>query len=313
MSWSVRQKWLFRAIRAVPTAMALAGTLFTLQEIIAAMNATTGLLQVLPRLILTVGFWSCSVVGCWYGCIGLYQWRESTRILKGISSQDRKAMSVLCRISEANRVVYGSQPLTFTLGVIGLLAALLLKEPRWLGAAVMAVGLRWWLWVRTTTPPFVLFLSTSDPRSIEVHRQTKHLVSPLRVVTLLDLGNSPSSKVANELLMDCLRTGNDDDWWRVITILIELTPLVVVNADAESPGVIRETMHLISKGFTFKTVFLTIGDARLLRQEPEPAASISSCYIASAVGLQATIEAILNTGELPEQRRTVSSLAPGLR
>jgi len=109
--------------------------------------------------------------------------------------------------------------------------------------------------------------------------------------------------------MDCLRTGNDDDWWRVITILIELTPLVVVNADAESPGVIRETMHLISKGFTFKTVFLTIGDARLLRQEPEPAASVSSCYVTSAVGLQATIEAILNTGELPEQRRTVSSLA----
>lgn len=310
MTWDHRQKWMFRGILTAIGVVVLVGATLIIREIAAALDArATGLLQSLPRLLLTAGFWLCSLIGCWYGCLGLHQWRESGRILKKVSSSERHAMSVLCRISESNRVVYGSQPLTLSLGIIGLLAALLLKEPRCLGLVVMVVGLRWWLWVRTTTPPFVLFLSTSDPWSIEVHRQTKRLVSPLRVITLLDLGNSPSSDTANELLLDCLRTGNDDDWWKVITILIELTPLVVINADTESPGVVREALHLISEDITFKTVFLTKGNACLLRRKPEPAASASGCYIASAAMLQEIIKTILDRAEIPEQGRTVRSYA----
>jgi len=156
----------------------------------------------------------------------------------------------------------------------------------------------------------VLFLSTSDAWSIEVHRQAKRLVSPVRVVTLLDLGNSPSSDTADELLLDCLRTGNDDDWWKVITILIDLAPLVVINADSESPGVVREALHLISRDITYKTVFLTKGDPRLLRRTPQPAASASGCFVASAATLQGIIMAMLDHAELPAQGRTVRSFAP---
>ena len=164
MTWDNRQNWIFRGILTAFWAVVLVGAILTIREITAVSDASaTGLLQSLPRLFLTAGFWLCSLIGCWYGCLGLHQWCESGRIQKKVSSSERHVMSVLCRISESNRVVHGSQPLTLSLGIIGLLAALLLKEPRWLGLVVMVVGLRWWLWVRTTTPPFVLFLSTSDP------------------------------------------------------------------------------------------------------------------------------------------------------
>lgn len=309
MTWDTRQKRFFSAIVAANALVVLAGIGFTVRGTIKAWEATgTGSLRAVPSLFLTVGFWSCCFVGCWYGCIGLRHWSESRRILKKVSSSDRHAMSVLCRISEANRVVSGSRPLTLILGLIGLFAALLLKEPRWLGFVIMVAGLRWWLWVRITTPPFVLFLSTSDPRSIEIHRQTKLLVSPLHVVTLLDLGNSPSSQVASGLRLDCLRTGNDDDWWKVITILIEMAPLIVINADTSSPGVVREALHLIAEDITFKTVFLTRADARLLDQVTD-VAKTASCYVASADTLQGIIEVMLDRAELPKPGRTVGSFA----
>lgn len=308
MPWTLRQKWMFRAILTGKWVVALFGITMTIREILTIPEASsTGLLHLLLKSILTASFWGCCFIGCWYGSIGLHIWVESRRILKNFTSSERKVMSVLCQISQAHTVVYSSKAMAFFLGIIGLLAALLLKDPRWLGLVIMVVSLQCWLWVRTTTPPFILFLSTSDTRSIEVHRQIKRLICPLRVVTLLDLGSSPSTDIVNELHLDCLRTGNDDDWWKVITLLIEMTPLVVINADTESPGVVKEALHLISENITYKTVFLTNGDACLLRREPEPAASASGCYVVSFGMLQGIIKAILDRKELPEQGKTVKT------
>lgn len=310
MSWLRRQTWSFRALITVVSALAFVGIVLTVQEIGFGLEMPgTDLLELMPNALMSLGFWTCSFVACLYGCLGFHQWHESRRILQYISSSERQVMSVLCRISGANPVVYSSKALMLIVGTLGLTAALLMGEPRWLGVVLMILGLRWWLWVRITTPPFVLFLSTSDAQSIGVHRQIKRLISPLRVVTLLDLENSPSSKTTNELLLDCLRTGNDDDWWKVITILIELAPLIVINADTESPGVVREALHLISEDVTFKTVFLTSSDGRLLKREPEPAASASSCLVVSANMLQSIIWTMLDCGKLPDKDHSVHDMA----
>lgn len=166
------------------------------------------------------------------------------------------------------------------------------------------VNLRWWLWVRTTTPPFILFLSTSDPSSIEEHRKIKRGVAPLRVISLLDIGNSPDSGISNELHLDCLRTGNDDDWWQVIMLLIDLAPLVVINVDTTSSGVVKEAEYLILKEFTFKTVYLTKGNACLL-QKVGRAVEEADLFITSTHGLNQVILGVLNSRELPSRSHTV--------
>lgn len=310
MNWFKRRKWSSRGFVAVAAAPSLVGVMRTSQELVTALGANeTVLLQMRLTVLPTAVFWSCCTVGCFFGCLGLLQWSESRRVFESISASDRHVMTALCRVSEANRIVYSSKAIMLFVATIGLMASLLLNEPRWIGFVIMVVGIRWWLWVRISTPPFILFLSSSDTQSVEMHWHTKRLVSPLRVVTLLDLVNSPTSGVSDELLLDCLRTGNDDDWWKVITILIELAPLVVINADTESPGVVKEALHLISEDITYKTVFLTHGDACLLRREPEPAASASDCLVASGNTLRNIIAATLNSGKLPDRIHTVRFLA----
>jgi hypothetical protein len=313
MRWTNRQKLWFYAYKIVIVGLVLSSILFILRE--ATLISDTNDIKFIKQLLglfLTAGFWLCLIIGCWYACLGLNIWSESKRILTSFSSSERKILSVLCRISEANRVVYGSKPLILIPGIIGLFTAILMNEPRWAGLFFLALSLWWWLWVRSTTPPLVLFLSTSDFRSIEQHRQIKRLISPLRVVTLLDLSNSPSSSLTNELRLDCLRTGNDDDWWKVITVLIKITPLIVINADTESPGVVREALHLIAEDITFKTVFLTNGYAPLLHLEPELAASASGCFIASAAILKETIKTILDRSQLPSRTIVVKSFTKNL-
>ena len=81
----------------------------------------------------------------------------------------------------------------------------------------------------------------------------------------------------------------------------------VINADTESPGVVKEALHLISENFTYKTVFLTNGDACLLRRKPEPAASASGCYVVSFKMLQGIIKVMLDRKELPKQDQTVKT------
>ena len=191
--------------------------------------------------------------------------------------------------------------------VIGLIGAFLLNDARWLGIVVMIVGLRWWLWVRTTTPPFVLFLSTSEAMSVEQHHRLKLSVSPLRVVSLLDVGINTDADTAGSLNLDCLRTEEDEDWWKAIVLLIELAPIVVINADAESPGVIREATHLVSEDITYKTIFLSNRDAPLLRQVSDSIAAETGHCVTSNHGLYRILAFVLNEGLKPSRERPVSS------
>ena len=299
MKWKLRQNWLFFTMVGVLALTALAGVAVIWMEV--NRNATNPEVSRLSG-ILDVGAsvlcWMLILAGTYYGMLGWHQWHESRRMMTGISGAERRVMSVLCRISESNFLVYGSRPFLVMGGLSGLLAAILLGDFRWLGLLFFAGCLLWWLWVRTTTPPAVLFLSTSDAWSIEIHRQIKNIASPLRVVTLLDLQHSRQEGTADELRLDCLRTGNDDDWWKVITILMKITPLLVINADTESPGVVREARHLVMEDMTHKVMFLTRGNACLLRCEPEPAASAAKCRLARPTEVADWIVTNLDKGQL---------------
>ena len=124
---------------------------------------------------------------------------------------------------------------------------------------------------------------------------------------MLDVGINTDADTAGSLNLDCLRTEEDDDWWKVIVLLIELAPIVVINADAENPGVIREATHLVSEDITYKTIFLSNRDAPLLRQISDAIAVEAGHCVTSNHGLYRILVIALNEGLRPSRERPVSS------
>ncbi len=145
----------------------------------------------------------------------------------------------------------------FYAGVGSLIVATVARE--WLGLVVAAAPfvLISWIHVRTTTPPMALILGTSTHSSITRQRAVKRRVSPLRVVSLLEVDMPWDSSLGNEMALDCFRTRNEDDWWLVITQLMEFAPILAIDAAAETAGVLREGRHILDADFTRKCLFLT--------------------------------------------------------
>ncbi len=304
--WSTRQRIAHWLIHAGVGVGVLAGCFFIFNHVKEAADKSVAGIAVWS--VVSLAFLFCATIGFWYAFLGVNQHWESTRMLRPIATEARQIMSALCRISQANRTAGRSIPLMNFVAVIGLIGAFLLKDARWLGIVVMIVGLRWWLWVRTTTPPFVLFLSTSEAMSVEQHHRLKLSISPLRVVSLLDVGINTDADTAGSLNLDCLRTEEDEDWWKVIVLLIELAPIVVINADAESPGVIREATHLVAEDITFKTIFLTNRDAPLLRQVSDAIAAEAGHCVTSNHGLHRILNFALNERLRPSRERPIGSI-----
>lgn len=303
--WSTRQRIAHWLIHTGVAVVVLCGILFIFNHSKEVSDKSVAGIAVWSAVSLTFLFFA--TIGCWYALLGVNQHREAARMLRPITSEARQVMSALCRISQANRVAGRSIPLMNCVAAIGIIGAFFLKDIRWLGIVAMIVGLRWWLWVRTTTPPFVLFLSTSEALSVEQHHRLKLAVSPLRAVSLLDIGINTDADTAGSLNLDCMRTEEDDDWWKVIVLLIELAPIVVINADAESPSVIREATHLVSEDITFKTIFLSNRDAPLLRQVSDAIAAEAGHCVASNHGLYRILAFALNQGLKPSRGRPISS------
>ena len=94
MTWTTRQKWMFRAILTTKWVVVLVGITNIIQEILATSGAiSTELSHSLLKLILTTGFWGCAFIGYWYGSIGLHKWIESRRILKKVTPSERQVIS----------------------------------------------------------------------------------------------------------------------------------------------------------------------------------------------------------------------------
>ncbi len=109
--------------------------------------------------------------------------------------------------------------------------------------------------VRTTTVPVALILGTSTHSSIKRQRAIKLRLSPLRVVSLLDVDVAWDTSLASEISLDCSRTKNEKvfvrlqirendgagrDWWLVITRLMEIVPIPAIDAAADTTAVLAK-------------------------------------------------------------------------
>lgn len=195
-----------------------------------------------------------------YGFLGVHTLLRTHAVLGPVSIDIREAVRRLLEVLREGRNWTLIRIVLLYVGLGGLLVALLARE--WLGAVVATTTftLIWWLRVRTVTPPVVLLLGTSTVTAIKRQRDIKRYVSPLRVVSLLDIDVPWDPSLTHEMSLDCFRTTNEDDWWSVIAHLMEISPVIAIDAAAETEGVMREGMHILSTDLVRKCLFLTPPD-----------------------------------------------------
>jgi hypothetical protein len=216
-------------------------------------------------MVLSQALWiasaaATSVVACWYGVLATHMFLRSRVVLGPLPSEAHVTLHRLLDVSRQGDRLKLTRVILLYGGIGVLVVAIAARE--WLGVIVSVAPfvLIAWMDVRTTTAPVVLLLGTSTHSSIRRQRAIKHRLSPLRVVSLLDVDVPWDTSLANEMTLDCFRTTNEDDWWLVITRLMDIAPILAIDAAAETTGVLREGRHILSADLWRKCLFLTPPD-----------------------------------------------------
>ena len=94
-------------------------------------------------------------------------------------------------------------------------------------------------------PPAVVLLTTSTPGSGRIFSSMRRSISPLRCVALLDYRRLGLLHLLPSL-NDNLRTRNARIWKSIVHQLIEIAPIVVVDARPESGPVVDEAFLIVA-------------------------------------------------------------------
>ncbi len=202
-----------------------------------------------------------SMVAAYHGLIAGYIWLRSRAVLGPTSPESRDTLHRLLDISRQGPKLRLIRLVLLYSGIIGsLILAIVAKE--WFGLIFAAAPflIIVWMDVRTKTVPVVLVLGTSNISSVKRQRAIKLRLSPLRVVSLLDVDVPWDTNLSNEMHLDCFRTTNEADWWLTITRLMEIAPILAIDAAAETEGVLKEGQHILGTDLWQKCLFLTPPD-----------------------------------------------------
>jgi hypothetical protein len=139
----------------------------------------------------------------------------------------------------------------------------------------------------------------------------KRFAAPLRVLSAIDIAGRLEARRISELELDCLRAENDDDWWTSIQILAEHAPILVLDATATTPGVVREYQHVINEGLEYKSIFVSgpNGECALCSNVPDKELPARLCLVSEQTAL-GIVDKILTTGTLPTRERPVGPVPP---
>lgn len=217
--------------------------------------------MVLPQMLWIGLAAASSMVAACYGLLAVHIWLRSRAVLGFMMPPDVRM--TLRKLLDVSRQGDGLRLMRLTLfygGLGALVIAITARE--WLGLVVAATPFLViaWMDVRTTTAPVAVLLGTSTHSSVRRQRAIKHRLSPLRVVSLLDVDVPWDTGLSSEMALDCFRTTNEDDWWLVITRLMDIAPILAIDAAAETEGVLREGRHILGTDLWQKCLFLTPPD-----------------------------------------------------
>lgn len=200
------------------------------------------------------------IISIYYGMITIHIWLRTRFILGKKSREAHEILRKLLKVSrQANRLTL-IRLILFYCSIGMLIVSIVTRE--WMGLIVVITPLVLikWMDIRTTTVPVVLMLGTSTHSSIKRQREIKAKLAPLRVVSLLDIEVPWDTNLAKEMEYDCFRTTNEDDWWLVITNLMEIAPILAIDTAADTTGVLLEGQHILGSNLRHKCLFLTPPD-----------------------------------------------------
>jgi hypothetical protein len=201
-----------------------------------------------------------SAIAACYGMLAVHMWLRSRSVLGRVSPETEETLRTLLEVSRQKE---GLKLVRLVLIYGGLGAFIVVIAAReWLGLLMAAspFALIKWMDIRTNTAPVVLILGTSSYSSIRRQRTIKRRLSPLRVISLLDVEVPWDPSLTNEMALDSFRTTNEDDWWLAIQRLMEIAPILALDTAAETSGVHREARHILSSDLWGKCLFLTPPD-----------------------------------------------------
>lgn len=201
-----------------------------------------------------------AVVAVNYAFLGAHMWLRSLRVLGLLPGEARQTLRSLLDVSRQGSNLKWTRLVLLYTGLGALVVALAAGERLGLVIAAGPFVLIWWMRIRTTTAPVALLLGTSTHTSIRRQRDVKRRLSPLRVVSLLDVDVPWDPGLAQEMALDCFRTTNEDDWWPVITRLLDIAPVIAIDTAAETAGVLREGRYILGTELARKCLFLTRPD-----------------------------------------------------
>ncbi len=104
-------------------------------------------------------------------------------------------------------------------------------------------------------PPTVLFLSNSHKEKIDLHFKLKVHLSPLRVISLLDMAESDTKHMV--IRYSIFRTQDTNQWKDSVMRLSFFTPIIVFDARNPSPSLCEEALFLLQSGQAKKLLIIT--------------------------------------------------------
>lgn len=216
----------------------------------------------IPGTSRIVGIGACLLlaIALWYGSLAGHLLIKTRRVIGPTSARAREAVRDLVRVARGYPNLVWTRIVLQYSGAGALFLSLLARDWVWLAVAVMPFTLLWWMRVRTTVPPIALLLGSSTITAIKRHREMKRRINPLRVVSLFEADVPWNSDLTHELALDCFRTRADDDWWIVVTRLMDISPIIAIDAAADTEAVMRETRYALRTGLAQKCLFMTPAD-----------------------------------------------------
>jgi len=130
----------------------------------------------------------------------------------------------------------------------------------------MTIGLITSIMLLWLQPPAVLILAKSSQETADLVRMVSMAVHPLRVVALLDTKRTGRDMGTFSLFTDNIRTDSDREWQKVVDILLESVPAVILDTRTESPPVSHEVAKIINSQRLKQTLFIVgpLGEAPAL-------------------------------------------------
>jgi hypothetical protein len=191
--------------------------------------------------------WIVAVLGVWPH---LWSWRRTYIFMRGIDRNLIWQMLHLCRFTNNLRI------LVLSLAMIGLLVCIpILGAPVPLGLLAMMVSVALVPSLRLTLPPTILFLTGSGERANTLLLRLHRAATPLRVVALLDPERMGS--VGQMLLLDLMRTSDENMWKSMVHQLLDIAPVFVVDTVHRTAPVRYEAFLMLAPERVGRTIFIS--------------------------------------------------------